>query len=866
MSHQPITPPRWPLRILRYFLKKEYHEEIEGDLEELFQDNLGKLSTRAARWNYVWETVRLLRPVLLKNVSRNILTVNQYPMLKNYFKVSMRNLGKSPLTSFINVFGLAVAIGVTLIVYTFLAFDKSIDQFHTNRNEIYLATFFADRDGGIKQYGTTPRPLASALAQEFPQIKSTCRVEDGRVIVKYEDNVFEEGIRYTDPSFLTMFSFPLKWGTALSLNDPGSIILNEDMALKYFGEENPVGREMQLIFGDSLKKVFTVGGVAAPFPKARNLDFRFLVNFESIKHSKPYDFNDWSSFLNATFIQIDSASNISSIEGHMDKYVRLQNDANPDWAASSFSFEPLPTLHAHAQNLENAIVYDENVEGRIGLPVIAIFMLLLASFNYINIAIVSATKRLREIGVRKVIGANRFRIIVQFLAENMVITFFSLLVGLALCYFIFMPWFVSFTGWQLELQLLSGEVWLFMIMLVFITGFASGIYPAFYVSSFEAVKIFRGSLRFGHRNPITKIFLGIQLVLALMTVTSAVVFTQNNTFQNTRSWGYGHENVVYVQVPDRQAFDRMNASIMQDPRVLITSGSEDHIGREISTAVIYTEARDQFDVSQFSVDANYLETMGLELVEGRNFRPHSTADKKVVLVNQLMVESLSLTKPIGATVEIDGLKYEIVGVVNDFHHDSFFSPVQPTLLKLADEDNFRYLSLKVADGANKKVHAMVNEHWQELYPHLPFVGGHQRDVWSWYFSSVDRSEQFNKVIAAVAILLASLGLYGLIALNFSGRYKEFSIRKTLGAGIVNLLSVMSKQYTVLVSVALIIGAPVSYIFTKAYLDMLFAYPMPVGYSGIIVSVIIVFAIVFAVVATQIRKLSNINPVDGLKTE
>lgn len=866
MSHQPITPPRWPLRILRYFLKKEYHEEIEGDLEELFLDNLEKLSARAAKWNYVWETARLLRPVLLKNVGQNILTVNQYPMLKNYFKVSMRNLGKSPLTSFINVFGLAVAIGVTLIVYTFLAFDKSIDQFHTNKNEVYLATFFANRDGGVKQYGTTPRPLASVLSQDFPQIKNTCRVEDGRVIVKYEDTVFEENIRYTDPSFLTMFTFPLKWGSASSLNDLNSIILNEDMSLKYFGEENPVGREMQLIFGDSLRKVFTVGGVAAPFPKARNLDFSFLVNFENIKHSKLYDFDDWRSFVNATFIQIDSASHIASIQEHLDKYIRLQNEANPDWTVSSFSFESLATLHAHAQNLENAIVYDENVEGRIGLPIIAVFMLLLASFNYINIAIVSATKRLREIGVRKVIGANRFRIIVQFLTENMMITFLSLLIGLALCYFMFMPWFVEFTGWQLELQLLSGEVWLFMILLVFITGFASGIYPAFYVSSFEAVKIFKGSLRFGQRNPITKIFLGVQLVLALITVTSAVVFTQNNTFQNTRSWGYGHENVLYVQVPDRQAFERMNASIVRDPRVLITSGSEDHIGRKISNAVIYTDTRDQFDVSQFSVDANYLETMGIKLVEGRNFRPHSEADKKAILVNQLMVKNLNLSKPIGTTLEIDSIKYEIVGVVKNFHHESFFSHVQPTLLKLADENSFRYLSIKVGDGHNKKVHAMVSKEWQKLYPHLPFVGGHQRDVWAWYFFSVDRSEQFNKVVAAVAILLASLGLYGLIALNFSGRYKEFSIRKTLGAGIVNLLSVMSKQYTVLVSVALVLGAPVSYLFTKAYLNMLFAYPMPVEYSGIIVSVIIVFAIVVAVSATQIRKLSKISPVEGLKTD
>lgn len=866
MSHQPVTPPKWPLGILRYFLKKEYHEEIEGDLEEIFQDNLEKLSPRAAKWNYAWETARLMRPVLLKNVSQNILSVNQYPMFKNYFKVSMRNLGKSPLTSFINVFGLAVAIGITLIVYTFLAFDKSIDQFHTNKNEVYLTTFFADRDGGVKQYGTTPRPLASSLSQDFPQIKNTCRVEDGRVIVKYEDNVFEEGIRYTDPSFLTMFTFPLKWGTPSSLNDPNSIILNQDMSVKYFGDENPVGREMQLVFGDSLKKVFTVTGVAAAFPKARNLDFGFLVNFENIKYSKSYDFNDWSSFLNATFIQVASADDIGAIQGQMDKYIRLQNEANPDWAASSFSFEPLTTLHARAQNLENAIVYDENVEGRIGLPVIAVFMLLMASFNYINIAIVSATKRLREIGVRKVIGANRSKVIVQFLTENMVITFFSLIIGLVLCYFLFMPWFVAFTGWQLELQLLSGEVWLFMIILVFITGFASGIYPAFYVSSFDTVKIFRGSLRFGQRNPITKIFLGIQLVLALITVTSAVVFTQNNTFQNTRSWGYAHENVLYVQVPDRQAFDRLNASMVQDPRVLSTSGSSDHLGRKISTAVIYTETRDQFDVSQFSVDANYLETMGLELVEGRNFRPHSTADKKVLLVNQLLVESLNLTKPIGATLMIDSIQYEIVGVVKDFHHESFFSRVQPTLLKLTDEDNFRYLSLRVADGANKKVHAMLSEQWQKLYPHLPFVGGHQRDVWAWYFFSVDRSEQFNKVIAAVAIMLASLGLYGMIALNFSGRYKEFSIRKTLGAGIVNLLTVMSKQYTVLVAVALIVGAPVSYVFTKAYLSMLFVYPMPVGYSGIIVSVIIVFAIVAAVVATQIRKLSKINPVEGLKTE
>ncbi|HYF68748.1 MAG TPA: ABC transporter permease [Ohtaekwangia sp.] len=866
MSRPSITPPRWPLKILKFFIRKEYHEEIEGDLEELFRDNLQKRSARTAKWIYAWEIVRLMRPVLLKNASRQTVVINQFPMFRNYFKVSIRSLGKSPLTSFINVFGLAVAIGVTLLVYTFMAFDKSIDQFHVKKNEVYLATFFTKRDGGVKQYGISPRPLADALSHDFPQIKSTCRVEDGRVVIKHGDNVFEEGIRYTDPSFLTMFTFPLKWGVVSSLHDHNSIILNEEMSIKYFGDQNPVGRELLLVFGDSVKKAFTVTGVAATFPKSRNLDFQFLINFENIKLSQPYDFHDWRSFLTATFIEADSATMVRSIESRMDKYIKLQNTANPDWTASSFAFEPLATLHARARHIDNAIIYDGNVEGRIGLPVIAVFMLLLASFNYINIAIVSAAKRLREIGVRKVVGANRLKVIVQFLTENVVITSFALIVGFALCYFIFIPWFVQFTGWQLELQLLTTDVWIFMIALAFITGFASGIYPALYVSSFDAVKIFKGSLRFGQRNPLTKVFLGIQLVLALITVTAAVVFTQNNKFQNTRSWGYAHENVLYVQVPDHQAFERMNGAMTANPDVLRTAGSADHFGRKVSHAVIHTEAHMQFNVNQFSVDGNYLKTMGLPVMQGRELRHDSETDKRMLLVNETFVRTLALHEPIGTTLYIDSASYEIAGVVKDFHHHSFFSHVEPTLIKLADDDDFRYLSLKVSEGSVKEVESMLREKWSALYPEIPFIGGQQRDAWASYFMQVDRSEQFNKVIASVAITLACLGLYGLIALNFAGRSKEFSIRKTLGAGVGNLLFVMSRQYAVLVVVALLIGAPVSYIFTKAYLNMLFAYPMPIGYSGLIISMIIVCLIVTTVVATQIRKLIKINPVEGLKTE
>jgi ABC-type antimicrobial peptide transport system permease subunit len=859
-------PPQWPLRLLRFFLKKEYLEEIEGDMEELFHEQVEQFNYRKAKRIYTLEMLRLLRPVLIKNLE-GIENLNQYAMLQNYFKVSFRGLMKNPLTSFINVFGLSVAIGICIVVYAFMEYDYSIDQFHKNKNEIYLATFFANREGVVQQYGSTPRPLADVLVKDFNQVKKVCRVEDRNVILKYNDHVFHERVRYTDPTFLQLFTFPLKWGTSSSLLDHNSIILSEAMSEKYFGQEDPVGRDMIMVFNEGTKKVFTVSGVAAAFPKARDIDFHFLINFENIRLAEPaYDMNDWSQFLNATLIQVERQSDLRSIEHGMEKYRQLQNEAQPDWAVSSFALEPLTTLHHRSGNIKDGIAHDYNVEGRIGMPIIAIFMIVLACFNYINIAIVSAAKRLKEIGIRKVIGASRTKVIVQFLTENVVITFFALAVGVMLGAFIFIPWFVQFSGWDLELDLLNQNLWIFLCTLLLFTGIASGIYPAFYISQFEAVRIFKGSLQFGNKNPLTKIFLGIQLILACITITAGVVFTQNNQFQNNRPWGYNQKETLYVSVPDQSAFDRMNASILQSRSVLSVSGSKDHLGKDISTAVIHTPSNQHYEVDQLSVDANYFETMGLQIVNGRGFTKDSENGRQAILINELVAKNLKLDEPVGKQFEIDSIKYEVVGVLKDFHTKDLFSKVEPTIFKLSDQKDYRYLSLRVKEGNQNEAYEALQKNWAKLYPEIPFQGGHQEDVWSGYFQSVDRSEKFNKVIAFISVLLASLGLYGLVTLNVSGRIKEFSIRKTLGAGVNHIASVILNQYVVLVVVALIIGAPISYIFTEAYLSMLFAYPMPMEFSGIAMALIILVVILLAVISTQIRKVSKTNAIDGLKVE
>jgi putative ABC transport system permease protein len=866
MTHRQQHPPQWPLTLLRFFVKKEYMEEIEGDMEEIFYDNVEKFSVAKAKRIYTVEMLKLIRPALMKNM-KGLNHFTQHDMLKNYFKVSVRGLMKNPLSSFINVFGLAVAIGICLVVYAFLEFDYSIDQFHKNKNEVYLITFFANREGESQQYGTSPRPLGEMLRQDFQQIKKVCRVEDGVAVVKRDDNVFHEQIRYVDPEFLEMFTFPLSQGTNNSLEDKNGIVLSDEMAQKYFGEENPIGRDLQLVFNDSTNKMFTVTGVAKPFPKAHAIAFGFLVNFENIKIAQQhYDDTNWSEFLSATLIQVENTDQIHSIQQGMTKYKMLQNEVQPDWAIASFAFEPLATLHARSGLIRDDISYDDNREGRIGMPIIAIFMLTLACFNYINIAIVSAAKRLKEIGVRKVIGANRSRVITQFLTENIVVTFFALLIGSFFGIVIFIPWFVQFSGWPLEVSLLDGKLWIFLTALLLFTGIASGIYPAFYISKFDSIKIFKGSLQFGRKNPLTKVFLGIQMILACITITAGVVFTQNHTFQNNRSWGYNQKEALYANVPHQAAFEQLQASMMQSSNIVMTAGSRDHLGKNVSTTIMRIPPNKMYEVLEFSVDPDYIETMGLQLVDGRGFNKHKGSDQNAVVVNELLVKNLNLVNPMGQQFEIDSIKYEVIGVLKDFHTKDFFSEMQPAIFRIAREAEYRYLSLRVREGSSNETNETLQAAWSKLYPEIPFQGGHQEDVWSLYFRSVDRSEQFNDVLATIAVMLASLGLYGLVTLNVSGRVREFSIRKTLGAGVNNIASIILKQYLLLTVIALAIGAPVSYLFTKAYLDMLFAYPMPMSVSGIVIALFLLIVVFLLVVSTQIRKVVKTNPVEGLKVE
>jgi putative ABC transport system permease protein len=867
-----INPPKWPLKFLRFFLKKEYLEEIEGDMYEIFLDNAEQYSLSQAKRIYTWEMLKLLRPSLIRNL-KGINSPIQLPMFKNYFKTSMRGLMKTPLSSFINITGLAMAIGICVFAYAFAQYTLRTDQFHVNKETVFLVTFMADRDGSLQQYGQTPRPLGEILKEDFAHVRKVCRVEDRNVVVKHDDNVFHERVRFTDAAFLEMLTFPLKWGTSNSLSDLSSVILSEKMAEKYFGEKNPIGESILLRFDQQHNKMFKVTGVADKFPESRSMDFGFLINFENLKLAEAdYDSHDWRELTSATFIMVDNPSAIPYIQNELDKYRSVQNKAvHHEWSISSFSLEPLATLHKKSGGMKNVIARSSlaNYTSIIFIGVIAALLMALACFNYINIAIASAAKRLKEIGVRKTIGASRRLVIVQFLTENILLTFLALFVGMILAGTIFIPGFESMWNFSMGFKLLDTALWIYLPCILLITAIASGLYPAVFISKFHVISILKGSVRFGKKNPLTKIFLALQLILACMFITTAVLFVQNNSYLSNRSWGYHQESALYVNVPDGAAYENLYAVIVQDPNVLSISGSTNHLGKNHTSVTIQMPGR-QYEVDQLAVDQNYIQTMGIELMNGRNFKDHSEADRQSVIVNEEFVRSLfpdqSREHAIGKVFKIDSTQYDIIAVARNFHNYNFDHELRPIMLKRADKNDFHYLSMRVRPGTKEESYKSLQQHWSKMFPEIPFQGGYQEDVWPRYFESLDIFAIVWKVFATIAVLLAGLGLYGLITLNVTGRVKEFSIRKVLGAGIQNLASLIAGQYLILLSISLVIAAPLSYWFGRWIVTFAFTYHRPIDVTPVLISISILCGVLLLAISSQMFKVGKANPLIGLKTE
>ena len=790
-------------------------------------------------------------------------------MFKNYFKIAYRNLLKNKLYSFINIFGLSVAVAFCIVAYLNHDYNVSFDMFHQNAQEIYRLKTVRMQNGRERVWGYAPRPLGPALTQDFPFIKKAVRLTVATVVFKSDDKIFNEGVLHVDPEFFEMFSFPLKYGEKNVLRDKNKIVLSEALALKYFGAENPIGKQVTMRYRDGQPREFFIGAVAQKVPDNSSIQADVLASLELLLDAGIDKANDWTDWAHITFVQAADPTQMAGLAQKMDKYLAVHNaEIAPDMQIKRFAIEPLQGMAMSARDVRFDILKEAMHPAGIMAPsVIAVLLLLMACFNYINTAIAYSSQRLKEIGIRKVIGGFRRQLIWQFLGENLLLCAIALALGIALAE-IFVPAYDAlWTYFELTLDYAQNRgLLLFLAGLLLFLGLVAGTYPAFYVSAFHPVAILRGKQKFGGTSWLSRALLTFQFTISILTVIAGIVFVQNAGFLRDFDLGYGKDLVIVVPLREAKYYEPYKNAIAQNPELVSIGAAMNHVGYNWGGATV-AQASQKIDASMLSVGYNYLETMQVRLAQGRMFDENLPTDlQEAVIVNQKLVAEFGWDNPIGQTVNLDTLRYTVIGVVEDFYNDGVWRPITPCLFRMAPPANLRHIAVRVPVENLTATNEFLRATWTRVVPDLPYEGFYQNEVMAEAIEVSDNIKTMFIYISVLAMVIAAMGLFALVALNLARRTKEIGIRKVLGATMANIMNLVNKEFVRLLLAATILASGAGYFAMQALLQSIYAYH--VGFSALpfLLGGAIVFALAALTVGSQVLKVATANPVEALRYE
>lgn len=717
-------------------------------------------------------------------------------MISTYFRLAWRNLLANKIVSLINIFGLSIAVACCIAVFLFLQNYWTLDNFHEHGERIFMVEYVTETDGEKQIWGDAPTPIASVLAADFPQVERVVRMQREGVKLFNKENVFEEVLVYADTGFFEMFTFPLQYGNGAALADPNAVILSADMAQKYFGEEMPLGRTITVVTDDQERKQFVVQGVAQPFPNNRGFGFDLLTGYHPVHQSLKTQ--DWKTGTNNyVFVQLRQHDDAAQLAPQMARYLALFNADNPEANIISFALDNLRHPMPGAYDVMRRPAEASHPALTIMFSLIALTMMALSCFNYVNISLGGVSRRLKEIGIRKVIGGQREQLIAQFMAENLLLCFIALLFGIMLTETFLIPLLnanmvlktsFSFTG--------NASLWLILAGLLALTAVASGAYPSLYISSFKPVAIFTGRQKFSGKNILRRGLITAQFVLAFLAVIITVVLLTMVRQWEKLTWGYDPSPTLVVSLNDSQQFHLLRNEVLKNSNVLAVAGSTNHVGqgwRPETVQIGETKLR----AACFDVGADYQEVLGLDLKAGRFFESNRRVeDENAVVVNEALVKKQGWSEAIGKTVRLETKDYTVVGVARDF---KLFATgaTRPALFFRAEEKGFSYLVVRFAPGSGKQVAAQIEQDWQRLFPYMPVNHFFQTEVFDGFYQTFHKLTKSFGYIAGLALIIACMGLYGLAAQHFARRLKEVGVRKVLGASIAHILLIINREFVFL---------------------------------------------------------------------
>ena len=862
-----VNPPNWADRFLRWYCNPKYLEEIEGDIYELFDRRIEIKGPRTARAKFVWDVFRFFRWSNVKRSNSKYYSMNHLSLFGNYLKLGMRNIRRNLVSSSINIFGMAIAICFALSMYIFIDMQVNMDSFHKKGDRIYQVTNYVEQEGERNLWSDTPIMLGTALADQHEAIEAATRYEYRSAMIKRNTEVFDELAVFVDPAFLEMFDFPMLAGSKQVLYDKSQIVISKDMAVKYFKDEDPIGKELQFKFLNEKTRRLTIGAVLDEFPYNTSFGANFYLSMSVFDDLDFENTKDWAFMTDGTFVLLKEGEDVSTLQEALEGYVAIQNASDPEWKVRAFETFPLAELSKNGYQIVGAIAGGGHPAGRIALAIIAAFLLGMACFNFMNISVVSASKRLKEIALRKVMGSVRREIIHQFMVENLLKCFFALVVGILLSYFLLTPYF-DYMIPEIDIRFRTVDpisIFIFLFGLLAVVGLISGAYPSFYISRFDVITIFKGKEKFGSRNVFSKIMLGVQFFLAIMTIVGCFIMTEQSIYLGDKEWGYDPSGTMSIYVNTDEQYELLKNEVISHPAVTSHTASDMLIGRSV-TKVSLEQGDRQMGVRRLRVSANYFETFGLQILDGRALTEQAFDQTSGVVVNQRFVRAMNWDDPVGKTFTYDSIQRTVVGVVADFHYYDFFAPVDPVMIMGLGKNDVHYLTLRAKPDQLETLEAFSQTAWNKIAPNDPFDRVYQEDAFDDFYIENQSNISILMLITGIAIVLASLGLYGLLSFNVQGKLKEFSVRKVLGAEPRTIVRLVGKQYIWVLLISFVIGAPLGSMGMMKLVVDVFPEPKTVTVLPFFVAMLIICFTLVITVAGQVQKAIKVNPAELLRSE
>ena len=860
-------PPRLADRFLEFYCLPERLEQIQGDAYEIFYMDLEERGLAYARFRFIfhvfsffkWSNIGFSKFMHLKN--------NNGFMIRSYFKIGWRNILKQKGTTFISVFGLSCAVGCCIVAYLFIAniWFKGLNQ--PNKDEIYQLVYTTEEEEGLVTYGTVAEPVAELIPDNLNEVKKHTKVLlEFPLLIQNNESYYERSL-YVDPSYMEMFQYRMEFGYPGALRETDQVILTHQLSEKLFGDIHPIGQELSLVINGE-EKLYKVGGVLQDLKDMDMFNFELLVNIESHPYNtKEFPLKDaWSNEL-WTFIQIEEGAEIAQIESELDAFTQIQNEINPDKPYTKMGLIAFSDIIYNVGKIERGVRDFLGIGPQILLGTIGLFILLLAVFNYINLSVLMASKRLKEIGVRKVIGSKRSQLVFQFLSENLLVCFFAIFLGCLLAGFVFLPGFNDIASKNLHIDLFRDKnIWIFLGAMLLVVTLITGLYPATYLSSFKPIGILKGNQKIGGKSVFTSVLLSFQFILAIISMVAAIAFVQTNHINSNRDWGYSSADKIIVNVPDSKDFVPLRNKLSALSSVIEISGSQDYVGNWIREKEVEM-GDEKYSINFLSAESNYPEILDLELREGRMFNPDLITDtQESLLVNQTFLDQFGLEFSLDQTVTIDSADYHIIGVVGDFHTTFFKNAIEPMAIRASPDSVFDYLTLKMNPGSAESSMETVKKIWHETVQLGLFEGKLQTEVFENEIADVNGVSKLISFSATLSVILALLGLFGLVSLNMTAHIKDYCIRKVFGANIEDLSKKLLKRYVIIWGIAAVIGSVFSVFFISSFLDSFFAFHSGVGMIPLGFTLFILLALILTTVASQIWKVIKANPAVILKSE